>query len=184
MFNIIILLLTYFVIPTFLFQLCINIGYCLSCNNIQFPCSFLILMRSWCYNPLLGLFVFLVLTYILIILQNLVRVLVLCSHSIERPQAIASILQRNGFCLSGKVVALHLQNIAAKVNLCNQGTTVSFYFQTCLSHIALTNKHGILVYYTYLLISMWKPIIYWGEDWLQNGTFFLSRLNWHFNIGG
>ena len=40
-------------------------------------------------------------------------------------QAVAVMLCRMAFCLSGKVVALHLDNSTAKAYLCNQGGTVS-----------------------------------------------------------
>ena len=55
-----------------------------------------------------------------------------CSGSLSRAhialqelQAIAIMLHRMAFCLSGKVVALHLDNSTAKAYLCNQGGIVS-----------------------------------------------------------
>ena len=44
-------------------------------------------------------------------------------------------LHRVAFHLSDKVVTLHLNNNTAKPYLCNQGGTVSFFFQTSLTHI-------------------------------------------------
>ena len=43
-------------------------------------------------------------------------------------QAIAMMLCRMAFCISGKVVALHLDNSTTKAYLCNQGGTVSHFF--------------------------------------------------------
>ena len=40
---------------------------------------------------------------------------------------VAMMLHRMAFCLSGKVVALHLDNSTAKAYLCNQGGTVSLF---------------------------------------------------------
>ena len=45
--------------------------------------------------------------------------------ALQELQAIAMILCRMAFCLSGKVVTLHLDNSTAKAYLCNQGNTVS-----------------------------------------------------------
>ena len=45
--------------------------------------------------------------------------------ALQELQAIAMILHRMAFHLSGKVVALHLDNSTAKAYLCNQGGTVS-----------------------------------------------------------
>ena len=46
--------------------------------------------------------------------------------ALQQLQAIAMMLHRMTFCLSGKVVVLHLDNSTAKAYLCNQGGTVSF----------------------------------------------------------
>ena len=45
--------------------------------------------------------------------------------ALQELQAIAMMLHRMAFCLSGKMVTLHLDNSTAKVYLCNQGGTVS-----------------------------------------------------------
>ena len=48
------------------------------------------------------------------------------------------------FCLSGKEVALHLDNSTAKAYLCNQGGTVSpFLSRLACQILILTNMHGI-----------------------------------------
>ena len=48
--------------------------------------------------------------------------------ALQELQAVAVMLCRMAFCLSGKVVALHLDNSTAKAYLCNQGGTVSPFF--------------------------------------------------------
>ena len=52
--------------------------------------------------------------------------------TLQELQAIAMMLCRMACCLSGKVVAFHLDNSTAKAYLCNQGGPVSFSFQTGL----------------------------------------------------
>ena len=59
-------------------------------------------------------------------------------------QAVEIILHRMAFHLSGKVVALHLDNSTAKAYLCNQVGTVSPFLPRLACWIlSLTNKHGI-----------------------------------------
>ena len=54
--------------------------------------------------------------------------------ALQEFQAVAMMLHRMAFCVSGKVVALHLDNSTVKVYLCYQGGTVSpFSFQAGLS---------------------------------------------------
>ena len=51
---------------------------------------------------------------------------------------------RMAFHLSGKVVAMHLDNSAAKEYLCNEGGTVSpFLSRLACQILSLTDKHGI-----------------------------------------
>ena len=45
--------------------------------------------------------------------------------ALQELEAVAIMLRRMAFCLSGKVVALHLDKSIAKAYLCNQGGTVS-----------------------------------------------------------
>ena len=88
------------------------------------------------------------------------------------------------FWLSGKVVALHLDNGTDKEYLCNQGGTASLFLSKlayCILNLA--NKHGItLIQHTNLPISMWKLTIYHGEGWFWNGTFSFAKLRKHFNF--
>ena len=60
-------------------------------------------------------------------------------------------LCRLAFCLSGKVVALHLDNSTAKAYLCNQGGTVSpFLSRLACCILSLTDKHGITLLAVYI----------------------------------
>ena len=61
------------------------------------------------------------------------------------------ILHRMAFCLSSKVVALHLDNSTAKACLCNQGSTVSpFLSRLAYWILSLTDKHCITLIPTYI----------------------------------
>ena len=60
-------------------------------------------------------------------------------------------LHRMASHLSGKVVALHLDNSTAKAYLYNQGGTVSPFLSKLACHIlGLTNKHGITLIPAYI----------------------------------
>ena len=67
------------------------------------------------------------------------------------PQAIALMLHRMSINLSGKVVALYLDNSTAKAYLCNQGGTVSPFLSrmACLI-MSLTDKHSITLIPAYI----------------------------------
>ena len=66
-------------------------------------------------------------------------------------QAVAMILCRMAFYLSGKVVALHLDNSTAKAYLCNQGDTVfPFLSRLACWILSLTDKHGITLIPPYI----------------------------------
>ena len=60
-------------------------------------------------------------------------------------------LCRMAFCLSDKVVALHLDKRTAKAYLCNQGVTVSPFLSRLACQIqSLTDKHGIILIPAYI----------------------------------
>ena len=61
------------------------------------------------------------------------------------------LLCRMAFCLSDKVVALHLDNSTAKAYLCNQGGTISSFLSrlTCWI-LSLTDKHNITIILAYI----------------------------------
>ena len=71
--------------------------------------------------------------------------------ALQQLQAVAIMLRRMAFCLSVKVVALHLDNSTAKVYLCNQGGTVSPFLSGLACQIlSLTDKHGITLFPAYI----------------------------------
>ena len=72
--------------------------------------------------------------------------------ALQELQAITMMLYRMAFHLSGKVVALHLDNsIMAKAYLCNQGGTVSpFLSRLACQILSLTDKHGITLIPAYI----------------------------------
>ena len=64
--------------------------------------------------------------------------------ALQELQAIAMMLCRMAFHLSGKVVALHFDNSTAKAYLCNQGGTMSpFLSRLACQILSLTDKHGL-----------------------------------------
>ena len=68
----------------------------------------------------------------------------ICWAHIALQELQAMMLHRMAFNLSGKVVALHLDNSTAKAYLCNQGGTVSpFPSRLACQILSLTDKHGI-----------------------------------------
>ena len=71
--------------------------------------------------------------------------------ALQELQAVAIMLHRMAFCLSGKVVALHLDKSTAKVYLSSQGGTVSpFLSRLACQILSLTNKHSITLLPAYI----------------------------------
>ena len=71
--------------------------------------------------------------------------------ALQELQAVAIMLHRMAFCLSGKVVALHLDNSTAKAYLWNQGGTVyPFLSRLACQILSLTYKHGITLLPAYI----------------------------------
>ena len=86
--------------------------------------------------------------------------------ALQELQAITIMLHRMSFHLSGKVVALHLDNNTAKVYLCNQGSTVSpFLSRLACWILSLTNKHGITLIPAYIPthLNMETNYLSWGQ---------------------
>ena len=84
-------------------------------------------------------------------------------------------LHRMAFCLSGKVVALHLDNSTAKAYLCNQGGTVYPYLSRLACQIlSLTDKHGITLIPAYIPTHLNEEADY--LSWDRSGIFSLRRL--------
>ena len=71
--------------------------------------------------------------------------------ALQELQAVAVMLRRMAFHLSGKVDALHLDNSTAKAYLCYQGGTVSpFLSRLACQILSLTDKHGITLLPAYI----------------------------------
>ena len=71
--------------------------------------------------------------------------------ALQELQAVAMMLHRMAFCLSGRLVALHLDNSTVKTYVCNQGGTVSpFLSRLTYQILSLTDKHGITLIPTYI----------------------------------
>ena len=87
-------------------------------------------------------------------------------------QAVAMMLHRMAFHLSGKVVALHLDNSMAKAYLCNQGGTVSSFLSRLACRIlSLTDNHGITHIPAYIPTHLNVEADYLSWDWML--------LEWH-----
>ena len=87
--------------------------------------------------------------------------------ALQELQAVAVMLHRMAFCLSGKVVALHLDNSTAKAYFCNQGGIVSPSLSRLACHIlSLTDKHGITLLPAYIPTHLNVEADYLSQDWL------------------
>ena len=87
--------------------------------------------------------------------------------ALQELQAVAMMLCRIAFCLSGKVVVLHLDNNTAKAYLCNQGGTVSPVLSRLACQIlSLTDKHGITLIPAYIPTHLNVEADYLSWDWL------------------
>ena len=92
--------------------------------------------------------------------------------ALQELQAVAIMLFRMAFCLSGKVVALHLDNSTAKVCLSNQGGTVSpFLSRLACRILSLTDNHGITLLPAYIPIHLNVEVDYLSQDQML--------LEWH-----
>ena len=92
--------------------------------------------------------------------------------ALQELQAVAVMLHRMAFHLSGKVVALHLDNSTAKVYLCNQGGTVSpFLSRLACWILSLTDKHGITLLPAYIPTHLNVEVDFLSQDQLL--------LEWH-----
>ena len=85
--------------------------------------------------------------------------------ALQELQAIAMMLHRMAFNLSGKVVALHLDTITAKAYLYNQGGTVSpFLSRLAWGILALSDKHGITLIPAYIPTHLNVEADYLSQD--------------------
>ena len=85
--------------------------------------------------------------------------------ALQELQTIAMMLCRMAFCLSGKVVALHLDNSTVKAYLCDQGGTVSpFLSRLACQILSLSNKHGIALIPAYIPTHLSMEADYLSQD--------------------
>ena len=94
--------------------------------------------------------------------------------ALQELQAVAVMLCRMACHLSGKVVALHLDNSTTKVYLCNQDGTVSPFLSRVACQIqSLTDKHGITLLPAYIPTHLNEEADFLSWDWLllECGTF-------------
>ena len=97
--------------------------------------------------------------------------------ALQEIQAIAMMLHRMAFHLSGKVVALHLDNSTATAYLCNQGGTVSpFLSRLACQILSLANKHGITLIAAYIPIHLNVEADYLSQDWMLPEWHFLPQM--------
>ena len=142
-----------FLVFIFLLHLYINWTGWLNCNKVQFHCNSHFLMWSLLLmlHPLVGPFIFRDLGYLYQLVVHGPSSLSRAHIALQELQAVEVMLCRMAFCLSGKVVALHLDNSTAKAYLHNQGGTVSpFLSRLACRILSLTNKHGITLLPAYI----------------------------------
>ena len=86
--------------------------------------------------------------------------------ALQEFQAVAMILCRMAFCLSGNVVvALYLENSMTHAYLCNQGGTVSPLLSMLVYWILnLTDKHGITLFPAYIPTHLNVEANYLSQD--------------------
>ena len=147
--------INYFLWYYFLFQLCISLSGYLIYNRAQFLCNFHFLMLL-----LLHMLHLISGPFILRMVQNGFQgsglplsgsgywSYSMCKAHIafQELQAVAMMLYRISFQLSGKVVALHFDNCTAKAYFCYKGGTVSpFLSRLTCQILSLTDKHRIIL---------------------------------------
>ena len=92
--------------------------------------------------------------------------------ALQELQAVAMMLHRMAFHLSGKVVALHLDNSTVKAYLCNQdGTVCPFLSRLACQILSLTDKYDIILTSAYIPTHHNVEADYLSWDWLL--------LEWH-----
>ena len=97
--------------------------------------------------------------------------------ALQELQVVATMLHRMVFCLSGKVVALHLDKTTDKAHLCNQADMVSALLSRLACQIlSLTKKHGITLIPAYIPTHLNLEAIYLWRDQLLLGWHLLSQM--------
>ena len=91
--------------------------------------------------------------------------------ALQELQAVAMLQHRMAFCLSGKVVALHLDNSTA------QGGTVSpFLSRLACQILSVTNKHGITLIPAYIPMHLNVEADYLSQDQLLLEWYLLPQV--------
>ena len=105
--------------------------------------------------------------------------------ALQELQAVAVMLHRMAFYLSGKVVALHLDNSTAQAYLCNQGGTVSpFLSRLACQILSLTDKHCITLLPAYIPTHLNMEADFLSQiSCFQSSTFSLRWLRQLFASG-
>ena len=86
--------------------------------------------------------------------------------ALQELQSVAFMLCSLAFQLSGKVVALHLDNSSAQAYLCNQGVTVSLFSRLACCIMNLADKCGITLIPAYIPAHLCVEMTIWhGESW-------------------
>ena len=96
--------------------------------------------------------------------------------ALQEVQAIALMLYRMAFLLSGKVVSFHLDNSTAKTHLCNHGGRTSVFLSRPACHILnLANKHAVNLIPACVPtnLSVEADYLSW-EGWFWSNLFFLT----------
>ena len=156
----------------FLFPLYVSWISWLNYNKVLFHCNFHFMMWSLLLmpHPLIGPFIFRDLGYLYWLVVPGQVPCVGAHIALQQLQAVAVMLHRMAFCLSGKVVALHLDNSTTKVYLCNQcGTVSSFLSRLACQILSLTNKHGITLLLAYIPthLNVKADFLSWGQLLLE-----------------
>ena len=89
-------------------------------------------------------------------------------------QAFAVMLCRMAFCLSGRVIALHLDNSTVKGYLCNQGGTVyPFLSRLTCQTLSVSNMHSITPFPAYIPthLNVEANYLSWGQLFLERHLF-------------
>ena len=97
--------------------------------------------------------------------------------ALQELQVVAIMLHRLAFCLSGKVVALHMDNSSANTYLCNQGGTESpFLSMLAYQILSPTDKHGITLLPAYISTLLNVEADYLSWDWLLSERHLLPQV--------
>ena len=117
-------------------------------------------------HPLIGPFIFRDLGYLYWLVVPGQVPLCRAHIALQELQAVAIMLHRMAFCLSGKVVVLHLDNSTARAYLCNHGTVSHFLSRLACQIQSLTTKHGITLLPAFIPTQLNVEADYLSWDWM------------------